>query len=69
VRESYVRPPLVGIEPGSRRAAAWRFRIVALVVLAALIALVVWLIRTWQPSEPQNPGVGGALPPATIAVR
>ncbi len=57
--EGYVRPPLVGAEPGSRRAAVWRFRLVALVLVAALAALVIWVIRAVQPSEPQDPGISG----------
>jgi hypothetical protein len=57
--EGYVRPPLVGAEPGSRRAAVWRFRLVALLVVILLAALVVWVIQAVRPSDPQNPGIGG----------
>lgn len=72
MREGYVRPPLVAAESGSRRAAVWRFRLVALVLVGALVALVVWVIRAVQPSEPQNPGVGhprALVTSSTLVVR
>src|SRR5258708_4563848 len=55
--EDYGRPPLLGHEPPSRRAAAWRFRIVLLLALLALIAGIVFAIRAIVgTSNEGNPG-------------
>ena len=43
--ERYVRPPLVGAEPRSPRAAVWRFRVVSLILLAALAVGLFFLVR------------------------
>ena len=42
-REAYIRPPLVAVEPSSDRLAAWRFRIVFGLVLAAIVVGVFFL--------------------------
>jgi hypothetical protein len=59
VGEDYVRPPLLGLEPPSPRAAAWRFRVILLLALLALIAGIVFAIRALVGSNGEgNPGVG-----------
>jgi hypothetical protein len=56
--DRYVRPPLVAKEPSSRWAGVWRFRLVALIVLAALALLVLYITRHLINTE-QNPTFGG----------
>jgi hypothetical protein len=41
--EDYVRPPIVALEPRSRRASKWRFRVVILALLA-IVAIAVFVI-------------------------
>ena len=70
-REDYVRPPLVAVEPGSDRAAAWRFRIVFGLVLAALLVGVFFLYRALTGSTGEgNPGFqqGVAAPSVSRSV-
>lgn len=43
--EDYVRPPILAVEPPSRRAAKWRFRAVMALILALLAVGVVLAIR------------------------
>lgn len=58
--EGYVRPPIVAREPGSRRAAVWRVRLVALGLLVVLGVALFLLLRSHGAGENQNPGIGGA---------
>ena len=66
--ERYVRPPLVGKEPPPAWLAVWRFRLVALVVVALLVLLCVLAVRQLTGANAQDPGVGAlaglSLPPA-----
>jgi hypothetical protein len=55
VAEDYVRPPILAIEPPSRRAAVWRFRAVMAVIVVILAAGVVFAIRAMT-----GGGEGGA---------
>ena len=56
-REDYVRPPLVAVEPGSDRLAAWRFRLVFGLVLLGLLVGVFFLYRALTGSTGEgNPG-------------
>jgi hypothetical protein len=55
--DRYVRPPLVAKEPPSRWAALWRFRLVALVIFAALALLVLYIARHLINTE-QDPSFG-----------
>lgn len=56
-REDYVRPPLVAAEPGSDRAAAWRFRVVFGLVLVAILVGVFFLYRALTGTTGEgNPG-------------
>ena len=57
--DRYVRPPLIAKEPPSQWASVWRFRLVALVVLAALALLVLYIARHLINTE-QNPTFGAA---------
>lgn len=43
--EDHVRPPILAIEPPSRRAAAWRFRAVMTLIVLILGAGIVLAIR------------------------
>lgn len=62
--EHYVRPPLIARELPSPAAAAWRFRVVALLLLALLVAAVVALFLHFSGVTSEDPGIGGALHPA-----
>jgi hypothetical protein len=55
--EDYVRPPLVGAERRSDRLAAWRFRLVLLVLLAAIVAGLVFVYLALTGSGDTNPGI------------
>ena len=61
-REDYVRPPIVATERPSQRAAAWRFRLVFGLVLAAIVVGVFFLYQalTAGPGE-GSPGVNQGL--------
>jgi hypothetical protein len=60
VRERWTSPPLVPREaPGAWRA-TWRFRLVALVLLALLVAGAVLLFRLLSGASAQDPGVDAA---------
>ena len=59
--ERYVRPPLVAREPAPAWRARWRYRVVALLVLAALVAALLWLFRDLTTTTEQDPGLE-ALP-------
>ena len=54
-RESYVRPPLVAVEPRSDRGAAWRFRLAFGLVLIAILVGVFFLYRALTGSPGLNP--------------
>lgn len=56
-REDYIRPPLLAREPRSRLVTVWRFRLLALVLLAALAFLVLYVARNLINTE-QNPTFG-----------
>ena len=65
--ERYIRPPLVGVEARSERAAVWRFRLLLLVLLAALVVGVIFLVRMIiAPSNEGPPTIGL---PRTAAVQ
>jgi hypothetical protein len=69
--EQYVRPPLVAREAPSPGVALWRFRAVALVLLALLAAGVVALFLHFSNITAEDPGLGGAGglgPPSVSAV-
>ena len=53
--EDYVRPVTGASEPKSERAATWRFRLVALVVLLVLAFLVTYVVRSLSGESDGNP--------------
>jgi hypothetical protein len=63
--EQYVRPALVASESPSRAAAAWRFRLGALLVLILLVAAVIYMFVTFSGVGAEDPGLGGGLPRVT----
>ena len=57
-----MRPPLVPRELPSSALATWRFRLVALVLLAALVALFVVAFQTFaNPTRGEDPGLSNSL--------
>ncbi len=67
--EQYVRPPLFAREPAPAWIAVWRFRIVALVVLALLALGVVLLFRQLTGANAQDPGIGALAATLASSVR
>ena len=65
--EDYVRPPILAIEPPSRRAAVWRVRIVLGLILLALAAGIVLLIRAITASNDNGGAVGAPLTAVTTS--
>jgi hypothetical protein len=63
VAERYVRPPLSGPEAPSGRLAVWRFRLVLLVLFAALVAGIFFLVRAFV-GGPDEGSPGISLPAA-----
>ena len=63
--EDYVRPPIIGAEPPSRRAAAWRFRLVMTLVVAILAAGIILVIRAITTSDDNGGAVGARVPAVT----
>ena len=64
--EDYVRPPILAVEPPSRRAAVWRFRLVLGLILLALAAGIVFAVRAITSSNDNGGAVG--LPAITSPV-
>ena len=60
MREQWVRPPVVAREPGRTWPARWRFRLVALLLLALLVAGGVQAYRVLSGATAQDPGIGAA---------
>jgi hypothetical protein len=58
VAERWVRPPVVAREPAPAWIAVWRFRVLALLVLALLVVAGVVLFRQFTGANAQDPGVG-----------
>lgn len=55
--ERWVRPPVVAREPPPAWRAAWRFRLLALLLLALLVAAGVQAFRVLSGATAQDPGV------------
>ena len=60
VSERWVRPPLVAREAPPAWRARWRFRLIALLLLALLVAAGVQLFRVLSGATAQDPGIGAA---------
>lgn len=58
--ERYVRPPLIASEAPSTRLAVWRYRLVAILLLAGLVVAVVLLLIKVLGIGNEDPGFGGA---------
>lgn len=56
--EQYVRPPLVPREPTPAWVVRWRFRLVALVLLVAVLLVGYQVFRRLSGATDQDPGVG-----------
>jgi hypothetical protein len=65
--DRYVRPPLLAKEPPSRWAAVWRFRLLALLLLAALALAVLFIARNLINTE-QNPTFGTLPAPSAVGL-
>jgi hypothetical protein len=57
VGERWVRPPVVAREAPPAWIAVWRFRLVALVVLALLVLAAVLVFRQVTGANAQDPGI------------
>ena len=63
MRETWVRPPVVAAEAPSKRAAAWRYRVVSIVLLMVVAALVGWLFLKFSDvTGGEDPGIGLSRP-------
>jgi hypothetical protein len=58
VSENYVRPPIVAVEPPSRQAAVWRFRITMFLILAALAVGIFLIAKAAVGGGEGSPDVG-----------
>jgi cytochrome bd-type quinol oxidase subunit 1 len=69
-QEHWISPPLVPREPPPPWVAVWRFRLLALVLLAVLVVLALLLYRQLSGANAQDPGleaaVGAPVPPALV---
>jgi len=69
-REHWTRPPVVPREAPPAWRAAWRYRLVALLLLVLVVAGVVQLFRVMSGATGQDPGIGalpGTAPPSVAA--
>ena len=57
MREAYVRPPLVAREATAEWIVLWRFRLVALLLIALVVWLGVQLFQQLSGASAQDPGV------------
>ena len=58
--ERWVHPPVVAREAPPAWIAVWRFRLLALVVLALLVLVAVLLFRQLTGANAQDPGIDAA---------
>ena len=65
MREQWVRPPVVAREPAPAWRATWRFRLIALLLLALLVAGGIQLFRVLSGATAQDPGLEAAEPVAS----
>ena len=65
--EEYVRPPIVAFEPPDPRLVKWRFRIIVLVLLAAVAVAVFFIARAIINSGEGSPAA--ASPGVTVVAR
>ena len=60
--ERWVRPPVVAREAPAAWIALWRFRLIALLVLALLVAAAVLVFRQVTGVNAQDPGIDALGP-------
>ena len=67
--EQDVRPPLVPREAPPAWIAVWRFRLLALLLLALLVLVAVLVFRQVTGANAQDPGIGAlaALAPSPLS--
>jgi hypothetical protein len=65
-RENYVRPPILGREPPPRWVAIWRFRLITMIIGAALAVVTALVVLHFVNTE-QNPTFGGLPGSQTLA--
>ena len=70
-REQWVRPPVVAAEAPSARAALWRYRLLAGLLLLIVVVAVGWLfLRFSNVTGGEDPGIGlSRARPALTAAR
>ena len=61
-RERWVSPPVVAREAAPAWIALWRFRLMALVLLALLVVLAVLAFREFTGANAQDPGIDALGP-------
>jgi hypothetical protein len=61
-----VHPPVVAREAPAPWIAAWRFRLLALVLLALVVLVAITVFRQFTGATAQDPGIGAL--PATAGV-
>ena len=57
MRERWVHPPVVAREPAPAWIAVWRFRLLALALLALLVLAAVLVFRQLTGANAQDPGI------------
>ena len=67
--ERYVRPPLSGSEPPAAWVAVWRFRLVLLVLFAALAVGIFFLVRMLVGGPEESPGISAPRPGSAVFLR
>ena len=69
VREQWVRPPVLAVEPPSKKAALWRYRVVSLLLLLVVAIAVIWLfLKFSNVTGGEDPGIG-LRPPAPVSTQ
>lgn len=63
--ERYTRLPLVPREAPPAWRATWRYRVVALVLLAVVALVVAQVVQRLSGTAGQDPGIGGPVPTRT----
>jgi hypothetical protein len=66
--ERWVRPPVLAREARPAWIAAWRFRLVALVLLAVVVLIAVGVFRQLTGAHAQDPGVEALVARALTAL-
>jgi hypothetical protein len=64
--EDYIRPPIVALERRSNKAAVWRFRLIVLVLLAA-VAVGAFFIARAIVNSGENTNPQGIPRPLTVS--